>query len=81
MRSADSSSPAGYSLRALGKSDDYWQHDLIVRFQAPMGTTVTASVQNLLDTDPPFAASQYNYDYTNGNPLGRTFKINVRKLF
>ena len=78
---ADSSSPAGYSLRALGKSDDYWQHDLIVRFQAPMGTTVTASVQNLLDTDPPFAASQYNYDYTNGNPLGRTFKINVRKLF
>jgi len=47
----------------------------------PWDTTITASVQNLLDTDPPFVASNFNYDYTNGNPLGRTFKLNVRKRF
>ncbi len=77
----DSTSAAGYSLKALGKSDDFWQHDLIVRYQAPWDTTITASVQNVLDADPPFVASNFNYDYTNGNPLGRTFKINLRKRF
>jgi iron complex outermembrane receptor protein len=77
----DASATAGYRLKALGKSDDFWQHDLIVRYQLPWDTTLTAAVQNLLDTDPPFVASNFNYDYTNGNPLGRTFKLNVRKRF
>ena len=71
----------GYKLEALGKSNDYWQHDLILTWETPWNTTITGSVQNVLDKDPPFAASQYNYDYTNGNPLGRTFKVNVRALF
>jgi iron complex outermembrane receptor protein len=78
---ADSSAASGYRLDALGKSDDFWQHDLIVRYQLGDDTTITGSIQNLLDTDPPFAASNFNYDYTNGNPLGRTFKLNVRKRF
>jgi iron complex outermembrane receptor protein len=78
---ADSSATAGYRLQPLGKSDDFWQHDLIVRYELGWDTTLTASVQNLLDTDPPFVASNFNYDYTNGNPLGRTWKINVRKRF
>jgi iron complex outermembrane receptor protein len=77
----DSSATAGFRLQPLGKSDDFWQHDLIVRYELPWETTLTASVQNVLDTDPPFAASNFNYDYTNGNPLGRTWKINVRKRF
>ena len=77
----DSTAASGYALKPLGKSDDFWQHDLIVRYQLPGETTVTASIQNVLDTDPPFVASNFNYDYTNGNPLGRTFKINVRKRF
>jgi iron complex outermembrane receptor protein len=42
---------------------------------------VTGSIQNLLDTDPPFAQSFYNYDVTNGNPLGRVFKLGVKKKF
>jgi len=25
--------------------------------------------------------SMYNYDYTNGNPLGRTFKIGIKQRF
>ena len=47
----------------------------------PWDTTLTASIQNLLDEDPPFAQSFYNYDVTNGNPLGRVFKVGVRKRF
>jgi iron complex outermembrane receptor protein len=78
---ADSSAPSGYKLVAPGKSDPFWQNDLIVAYEAPWQTTITASVQNLFDQDPPFVFSNYNYDYTNGNPLGRTWKINVRKRF
>jgi iron complex outermembrane receptor protein len=72
---------AGRDLQAVGKSKDFWQHDLVVRWEAPWDTTITASVQNVLDKDPPFAPSQYNYDYTQGNPLGRTFEIGFRKAF
>ena len=42
---------------------------------------MTASIQNLFDTDPPYVASNFNYDYTNGNPLGRVFEIGVKKKF
>lgn len=77
----DASAASGFRLVALGKSDDYWQHDLTARYQLPWNTTITASVQNIFDTEPPFVASNFNYDYTNGNPLGRTFKINVRARF
>ncbi len=77
----DSSAASGYKMVAPGESDPFWQHDLIVTYQAPWDTTITASIQNLFDEDPPFVFSNYNYDYTNGNPLGRTWKINVRKRF
>jgi iron complex outermembrane receptor protein len=77
----DAAAP-GYRLVALGKSDDFWQHDLTIRYQLPWYDTIlTFGIQNIADTDPPFVASNYNYDYTNGNPLGRTFKINVRARF
>ena len=66
---------------SVGRTDSYWQHDLNLSVDLPWDTTVTASVQNLLDTDPPFAESFYNYDLTNGNPLGRVFKLGVRKRF
>jgi iron complex outermembrane recepter protein len=72
---------AGRDLQAVGKSKDFWQHDVVVRWEAPWDTTITASIQNVLDKDPPFAPSQYNYDYTQGNPLGRTFEIGFRKAF
>jgi len=71
----------GRDLVATGKAKDYWQHDLIVRWQAPWDALVTLSVQNVFDKDPPYLASQYNYDYTNGNPLGRVFEVGVKKVF
>lgn len=75
------SSPAGADLVPVGKSKDYWQHDLIVRWEAPWDTVVTLSVQNVLDKDPPYVPSPYNYDITQGNPLGRVFELGFRKSF
>jgi iron complex outermembrane receptor protein len=72
----------GRRLEAVGKSDDYWQHDVIVRWEAPWQDTVlTLSVQNLLNEDPPYVPSPYNYDLTQGNPLGRVFEIGFQKKF
>lgn len=65
----------------VGKADDFWQHDLTGQIELPWNTTVSAGIQNILDTDPPFVQSMYNYDYTNGNPLGRTFKIGIKQRF
>ena len=44
------------------------------------GMSVSVIVDNLLDTNPPFAPSSAN-GYTNGNPLGRMFTIGVKKKF
>ena len=67
--------------QSVGKLDDYFQHDLTLRVELPWETTASLSVQNILDTDPPFAQSFYNYDVTNGNPLGRVIKVGVKKNF
>jgi len=77
----DASVAAGYRAEPLGKTDDYIQHDLVVRWNGPWDTTMTGSIQNVLDEDPSDAPSQYNYDYTNGNPLGRVFEVSFRKRF
>ncbi|MEW5683411.1 MAG: TonB-dependent receptor [Pseudomonadota bacterium] len=76
-----STSCAGRDLVTVGKGKNFWQHDLIVRWEAPWDSVITASVQNLFDKDPPYAPSQYNYDYTSGNPLGRVFEVSVKKTF
>jgi iron complex outermembrane receptor protein len=71
----------GRDLVPVGKSDDYWQHDIVVRWEAPWDSVVSLSVQNVFDKDPPYAPSQYNYDYTSGNPLGRVIEVGVKKTF
>lgn len=79
--SCASVSCAGRTLKAVGKSDDYWQHDLIVRWQAPWDVALTLSVQNIFNEDPPYVPSPYNYDLTQGNPLGRVFEVGFKKSF
>ena len=78
---ADPSSSTGYTQALIGKTDNYWQHDLTVRWSVTDSVTITGSVQNILDEDPSDAPSQYNYDYTNGNPLGRVFEIGAKVKF
>ncbi len=71
----------GRDLVSLGKSKAFWQHDLNLRWETPWDAVITASIQNLLDKDPSYLVSNLNYDYTNGNPLGRVFELGVKKKF
>ncbi|HEY9219147.1 MAG TPA: TonB-dependent receptor, partial [Phenylobacterium sp.] len=59
----------------------YTQLDLVYRVELPWETTLTLKVDNVFDDDPEFVRSQYNYDYTLANPLGRVFGIGVKKHF
>jgi iron complex outermembrane receptor protein len=77
----DSSQPSGYALKSIGKVGDFWQHDITVQVRTIWDTQLTLSIQNILDTEPRFAPSNYNYDYTTGIPLGRVFEVGVNKLF
>lgn len=63
------------------EQDAFISHDLTYRLQLPDNLTVTASVFNLLDTEPAQARIEMSYDPFIGNPLGRTFKVGVRKKF
>ncbi|HVI32208.1 TonB-dependent receptor [Phenylobacterium sp.] len=55
--------------------------DATYRWQAPWDTTVVLDVDNVFDTDPPFARLDLGYDPFTANPLGRTFKVSVTKRF
>lgn len=63
------------------KIDAYIQHDIAYRLELPWNTTATFTVQNVFDRDPSFARTELNYDALTSNPLGRTFKMGVRKRF
>ncbi|HEX2559307.1 TonB-dependent receptor domain-containing protein [Phenylobacterium sp.] len=69
---------AGVQAARVG---EYIQVDLAYRVALPWDTMLTLKVDNLFDEEPEFVRSQYNYDYTLANPLGRVFGIGVRKHF
>ena len=43
--------------------------------------TLTGTVTNLFDQNPPFAREDYSYEPFIGNPLGRTYKIGFTSKF
>jgi iron complex outermembrane receptor protein len=55
--------------------------DFTARVGLPWDTDLLLSVYNLTDKDPGFARLDYNYDPFTANPLGRNFKIGLRKQF
>ncbi|WP_312161782.1 TonB-dependent receptor [Phenylobacterium sp.] len=63
------------------KIDAFVTHDLAYRVFLPWETTLTASVINVLDEDPPFARLDLSYDPFTANPLGRYYKLGVTKKF
>jgi iron complex outermembrane receptor protein len=70
------------SFTTAGKViDAQVQTDVAYRVLLPGDTTLTLSVQNLFDKDPPFARTELSYDTINASPLGRTFQIGLRKKF
>ena len=56
-------------------------YDGTVVLSLPGDTTLSFSVENILDTKPPFARLELNYDPFTGDAVGRTFKIGVTKRF
>lgn len=56
-------------------------YDLAYRALLPWNTTFVAAVDNILDSDPPFARLDLNYDPFTGNAIGRTVKVSVTKKF
>ena len=47
----------------------------------PLAATLSVTVQNITDEDPPFARLDLNYDPFTGNPLGRVIKVGFKKTF
>ncbi|WP_374346567.1 TonB-dependent receptor [Phenylobacterium sp.] len=77
---------AGAYKTSAGQTIDAWTTaDLQVRWapsKSPVeGLVVTASVQNLFDTDPPFydAPQGIGYDAANADPIGRFAAIQLTK--
>ena len=63
------------------KGEDWITADMTYRFQFEDGLSLTATVANILDRDPPAAQEEFGYDPWTANPLGRTVEIGVRKAF
>lgn len=56
-------------------------HNVTFRTTLPADITLLLTVDNVLNEDPSFALMELNYDPLTGNPLGRTFKIGLKKSF
>lgn len=77
---------AGTAVNCLLTTDglhvkSYISHDLTYRVELPWDVTVTASVLNVLDRNPSKARLVLNYDPFLGNPIGRSFKLGLKKTF
>lgn len=55
--------------------------DLAYRVFLPWDTTLTAAITNVFDQEPSYARLDLGYDPFTGDPLGRTYKVGVRKKF
>lgn len=56
-------------------------HDVALNVELPWAMTMTFAVTNLFDKDPPLARLPEGYDAMTSDPLGRTFRIGMRKTF
>jgi len=63
------------------KIDAFLTNDISYRALLPWDTTVSASVINVFDEDPPFARLDLSYDPFTANPFGRYYKLNITKKF
>jgi iron complex outermembrane receptor protein len=75
------STGAGVTVSAGKKIDAQVLTDLAYRVFLPWDTTVTAAITNLFDKDPSYARLDLGYDPFTGDPLGRTYKVGLRKKF
>ncbi|MBB6093481.1 iron complex outermembrane receptor protein [Povalibacter uvarum] len=55
--------------------------DLSYQLRLASKTTVSLTVDNVLDEDPAFARTELSYDSYVGNALGRTYRLGLRQQF
>jgi iron complex outermembrane recepter protein len=69
------------SILAGQKIDSSVTVDMTYRVQLPAETAMSLSIFNLTDAEPPFARTSISYLSGFGNPLGRSFKLQLSKQF
>jgi iron complex outermembrane receptor protein len=72
---------AGVTVAAGKQIDAQILTDLAYRVFLPWDTTLTVAITNLFDKDPSYARLDLGYDPFTGDPLGRTYKLGIRKKF
>jgi iron complex outermembrane receptor protein len=66
----------------FGRQIGAWvTHDFHVTHETPWDMTLSASVTNIFDRNPPGARLEISYDPFIGNALGRVFQFSARKRF
>ena len=63
------------------KVSSFISHDLTYQLALPHDMTLSATVFNVLDTEPSKARLELSYDPFIGNPLGRSYKVGLKKRF
>ena len=72
---------AGVTVSAGKKIKEQILTDLAYRVFLPWDTTATLAITNIFDKDPSYARLDLGYDPFTGDPLGRTYKVGLRKKF
>jgi iron complex outermembrane recepter protein len=63
-------------------AQSYFTTDVVYRLDLPSDLAITRAVFNVADRDPPAVRlTDYNYDPSFGNPIGRVFKLGLSKQF
>ena len=70
----DEASDTPASLRDI---DDHWTHDVTYVNNMVENLTISLSIFNLSDEDPPQVANDLNYDPYNHSPFGRMIKLGL----
>lgn len=74
-------SAAGTAYYAGADIGNFVTVDFNVQIKLMNNVTLTGTVINIFDKDPPFAREDYNYEPFIGNPLGRQFKVGASVKF
>lgn len=77
----NASALAGQAVTAGKRIGNFTTVDLAWRWQLPIDAELSLSALNVLDTPPPFARLDQNYDPLTASPLGRTLRIGISKRF
>lgn len=72
---------AGVTVSAGKKIEKQILTNLAYRVFLPWDTTATLAITNIFDKDPSYARLDLGYDPFTGDPLGRTYKVGLRKKF